>query len=102
MEIILFLILFVFILSYLVHAEWYFRRLKNRLPEVFAKIGSPSVIGKRQNPFPTIKFFASGEFRQIPDVVLINMGMRLVIHFFIVLIFFIGFFIFMSLTGEFS
>ncbi len=97
MDLLLFLTLFVFIISYLIHAEVYLRRLKKRCPDVFAKIGSPSVIGKKQSALPVMGFFGSGEYRQLPDVTLVKMGTRLVIHFFAVFIFFIGFFVFMLL-----
>lgn len=43
MDFIYFLTLLILIVSYLIHAEWYFRLLKKRFPEVFIRVGSPSV-----------------------------------------------------------
>lgn len=97
MDLLFFLTLFAFIISYLVHAELYLRRLKKHCPDVFAKLGSPSVIGKKQSALPVMGFFGSGGYRQLPDVALVRMGTRLVIHFFAVFIFFIGFFVFILL-----
>ena len=97
MDLLLFFTLLAFTISYLIHTELYFRRLKNRLPDVFAKIGSPSVIGRQKSALPLIWFFVSGEFLQLSDVSLVNMGIRLVVHFFAVFIFFMGFFAFIAL-----
>ena len=43
MDFIYFLTLLILIVSYLIHAEWYLRLLKKRFPEVFIRVGSPSV-----------------------------------------------------------
>lgn len=96
MDFIYFLTLFVLIVSYLIHAEWYLRRLKKHFPEQFASIGSPSVIGKRQSALPVLQFFLSGEFRRLPDKSVVGMGTRLAIHFIVVLVFFVTVFISVS------
>jgi hypothetical protein len=98
-ELIIFLAIFVLIITYLIHAELYFRRLHRTLPDLFANLGSPSVIGKRQNPLPIFRFFVSKQYKQLPDQGLVNMGSRLVIHFSATFIAFISFLIFLSLNA---
>jgi hypothetical protein len=102
MDLILFLSLFLFILTYLIHAELYFRKLKQLAPKTFSEIGEPSLLRRRQNVLPILRFFVSGEFRKVKNVSLVQMGKRLVLHFFLSLAAMIGFVGYMLVFGDFS
>ena len=102
MEVTLFLGLFVFVITYLIHGEIYFRKLKQIEPETFAKIGSPSLFKRNQNPLPILGYFVSGNFLKVENASLRHMGIRFIVHFYTVLICMIAFLIYMILTGSFS
>ena len=87
----LFLGLLGLIVTYLIHAEIYFRELRHASPDVYAALGSPSILGKKQSLLLILKFFASGEYKQIQDTHIVRMGNRLITHFSVVLIAFISF-----------
>ncbi len=101
-EIFLFLALFLFMITYLIHAELYFRKLQKSCPDMYTELGSPSVLGKKQSALPIIQFFASGQYRQLEDRRLARRGDWLILHFFVVLITFISFFGYLFATGKFA
>lgn len=100
MDLILFLALFVVVLTYLVHAELYLRQLKQKVPDLFAEIGSPSLLGRKQNALPLLRYFVSGAFRKVGHESLVRMGNRLVLHFFLSLTAMIAFMGYMILSGS--
>ena len=102
MDLILFFSMFLFILTYLIHVELYFRKLKQLAPKTFSEIGAPSLMRKRQNVFPMLQFFVSGKFSKVKNVSLVQMGKRLVLHFFLSLAAMIGFVSYILVFGDFS
>ncbi len=101
MDLILFLALFVVVLTYLVHAELYLRQLKQKAPHLFAEIGSPSLLGRKQSALPLLRYFVSGAFRNVGHESLVRMGNRLVLHFFLSLTAVIAFMGHMIISGNF-
>ena len=102
MDLILFLSVFVFIFTYLIHAELYFRKLKQLAPKIFSDIGAPSLLRRKQNALPILRFFVSGAFREVENSSLVQMGNRRVLHFFLSLTAMIGFVGYMLVFGDFS
>lgn len=104
MDLILFLSVFLFILTYLIHAELYFRKLKQLVPKTFSEIGAPSLFQRwqQQNLLSVLRFFVSREFRKVENDALVQMGNRLVLHFFLSLSAMIGFVGYMVVFGDFS
>ncbi|MBK8906309.1 MAG: hypothetical protein IPM53_34360 [Anaerolineaceae bacterium] len=102
MDVIIFLTAFVFILTYLVHAELYFRQLKQKAPDLFVEIGSPSLLRRKQNALPLLRYFVSGAFRKVGHESLVRMGNRLVLHFFLSLTAMLAFMGYMIVSGNFS
>lgn len=92
LELIGLLIFMSLMLTYLVHAELYFRKLAQFAPDLYIELGSPSVIGKRQNALPVLLFFARGEYKELEDKPLVRMGKRLVGHFLLTLLCMVAFF----------
>ena len=101
MDVIIFLGVFVFILTYLIHAELYLRKLKQNVPNIFQELGSPSLLKKKQNALPLLRYFVSGAFRKVENDSLVRMGNRLVLHFFLSLAAMLGFMVYMILFGDF-
>lgn len=101
MEVIVFLAILGLIITYLIHAELYFRKLRQSAPDIYSELGHPSVIGKKQNPLPILQFFISKQYQQLEDTSLVRMADRLVIHFVLILICMITFFGYMVWFGQF-
>ncbi len=99
-EMFFFLVLIFLILTYLIHAVLYSRKLQQSFPDVYAELGSPSVAGKKQNALPFILFFASGQYRQLHDQSFVRMGNRLIIHFIVTIMAFVAFLGYIISTGN--
>lgn len=100
MELIVFFFILSLILTYLIHAELFFRKLHQSVPDVYSELGSPSVIGKRQSALPILRFFTSKKYKQLEDKSLVRMGDRLVIHFIFTLFCMVAFFCYLAWSGQ--
>ncbi len=100
MDLIIFCIIFSLVISYLIHAELFFRKLNQSAPDVYSELGSPSVIGKKQSVLPILRFFTSKEYKQLEDKTLVQMGDRLAIHFILTMSCMITFFGYLHWSGQ--
>ncbi len=101
MEVIIFLGILGLIITYLIHAELYFRKLRQSAPDIYSKLGHPSVIGKKQSALPILHFFISKQYQKLEDTSLVRMAKRLIIHFLLILICMITFLGYMVWSGQF-
>jgi hypothetical protein len=81
MDLFLFIGLLIVVIIWLVHVEMFLRKLNQVSSDTYQKLGSPSVIGKRQSGLPILRFMLRREYRHLGDESFVRMGNRIIVHF---------------------